>query len=84
MPRKEWPYGRKIVGAKVLTAEEMEKEGWDSSHGYCEPCTALILDDGSLIYPSQDHEGNGPGALFAARGKSKVPVTICAVEKQTT
>jgi hypothetical protein len=25
----------------------------------------LVLDDGSIIYPSQDEEGNGPGSFFA-------------------
>jgi hypothetical protein len=25
----------------------------------------LVLDGGSIIYPSQDEEGNGPGCFFA-------------------
>lgn len=50
--------GRKIVACRYLTKEEMEGLGW------YERCIVLQLDDGSVIYPSQDDEGNGPGALF--------------------
>jgi hypothetical protein len=28
--------------------------------------TVLVLDDGTILYPSRDDEGNGPGALFGA------------------
>ena len=40
----------------------IEKEGWEYSphNSIC-----LVLDDGSIIYPSQDEEGNGPGCFFA-------------------
>jgi hypothetical protein len=53
--------GRKIVAVKFLDKKIVEKEYWgDSPH----TGVALVLDDGSVIYPSQDEEGNGPGALF--------------------
>ena len=51
-------FGKKIVDARQLTKKEVEDEGWFRS------TTALILDDGTLIYPSQDDEGNDAGALF--------------------
>ena len=56
--------GRRIVGARLLTEEEIKKEYWEMSMGRNETVTALVLDDGSIIYASQDFEGNGPGALF--------------------
>ena len=49
---------RKIVDVRYLTIEEMEDLGW------YERCVVMILDDGNMIYPSQDDEGNGAGALF--------------------
>jgi len=49
---------RKIVGVRYLLDEEMEMLGWD------ERCVVLILDDGNMIFPSCDDEGNRAGALF--------------------
>lgn len=49
---------RKIVDVRYLTVDEMENLGWD------ERCVVMVLDDGNMIYPSQDDEGNGAGALF--------------------
>jgi hypothetical protein len=49
---------RKIVDVRYLTIEEMEDLGWH------ERCVVMILDNGNMIYPSQDDEGNGAGALF--------------------
>jgi hypothetical protein len=49
---------RKIVGVRYLLDEEMEMLGWD------ERSIVLILDDGNMIFPSSDDEGNQAGALF--------------------
>ena len=49
---------RKIVDVRYLTIEEMENLGW------YERCVVMILDDGNMIDPSQDEEGNGAGALY--------------------
>lgn len=49
---------RKIVDVRYLTNEEMENLGWD------EKAIVMILDDGNMIYPSSDDEGNSAGALF--------------------
>ena len=49
---------RKIVGVRYLLDEEMELLGWD------ERSIVLILDDGNMIFPSSDDEGNRAGALF--------------------
>lgn len=53
--------GRKIVDVRRMTQAEMDREGWQDYH---RKPTVLVLDDGTVLYPSQDEEGNGPGALF--------------------
>jgi hypothetical protein len=50
--------GRKIVNARYMTPEEVEAMGWTQS------VVVLQLNDGSVIYPSMDDEGNNGGALF--------------------
>jgi hypothetical protein len=57
--------GRTIVAVRKMRAAEAKREGWrlDTAHG---APPVLVLDDGQTIYPSQDDEGNGPGALFGA------------------
>ena len=57
--------GKKIVSARYMTKEEMNNTGWDRR--------ALIiqLDDNTLIFPSQDDEGNGPGAIFGQDSKGE-------------
>lgn len=50
--------GKAIVAVRYLTEEEREELGWyDRS-------VVIQLDDGTLIWPSRDDEGNGAGALF--------------------
>ncbi len=57
--------GRCIVAVRPMTKAELAREGND------EGCIALALDDGTLLYPSQDYEGNAPGALFGfSRGQT--------------
>jgi hypothetical protein len=51
--------GRKIVKVRKLTAAEKKRESWYGDG------VAIDLDDGTVIYPSSDEEGNGPGALFS-------------------
>ena len=50
--------GQKIVRARYMTEEEMIDLGWTQK------CVVLHLDDGNIIYPSRDDEGNDAGALF--------------------
>jgi len=59
-------FGKKVTGVRYLSDEEMEEMGWDQK------CVVIELDDGNLIYPSQDDEGNGPGALFTNSDKEPV------------
>jgi hypothetical protein len=50
--------GKKIVAVRYMTADEQEEHGWYHS------AIVIQLDDGTVIYPSQDDEGNDAGALF--------------------
>jgi hypothetical protein len=43
-----------------MTREEMNSEGWQKN----EIPMVLVLSSGTLLYPSQDTEGNDAGALF--------------------
>jgi len=54
--------GKKIKSVRYLTDNEAEGLGW-----YSKPLV-IELNDGSLILPSRDDEGNDGGALF---GQSK-------------
>lgn len=63
--RKEWNdrakkllVGKKIVKVGYLLKEETEGLGWMHSS------LAIELDDGTVIWPSRDDEGNDAGALF--------------------
>jgi hypothetical protein len=50
--------GRTVKSVRYLTPEETKEMGW-----YSRPLV-IEFDDGSLIFPSRDDEGNGAGALF--------------------
>jgi hypothetical protein len=54
--------GRTIRRVRYLNDEEQSNVGWDRS------AVMIELDDGALLFPSQDDEGNGPGALFIQPG----------------
>ncbi len=50
--------GKRIVSVEYMTSKEINNLGW-----YKRPII-LQLDDGNIIYPSMDDEGNNGGALF--------------------
>lgn len=50
--------GRKIATVHYLPTKDQQDMMWDGG------CIVLVLDDGNSIFPSQDDEGNGPGAIF--------------------
>ena len=54
--------GKKIKNVRNLTKKEIEAEGWYNG------TTAIELEDGTLLYASQDDEGNGAGAMFGKKG----------------
>ena len=45
----------------------MDKEGWSKN----EIPMVLVLSSGTILYPSQDTEGNDAGALFGVLADSK-------------
>jgi hypothetical protein len=52
--------GSTIVDIRPMTKAEMDKEGWRKN----EIPMVLVLSSGTILYPSQDTEGNDAGALF--------------------
>lgn len=55
--------GAKLVNVRMMMPSEIAAEGWEDNH-HSESATALIFDDGTVLYASQDDEGNGPGRMF--------------------
>lgn len=55
--------GRTIVGVRPMTEQELMVEAWDLLAHQLPP-PVIELDDGTIIYPSRDDAGNGPGCLF--------------------
>jgi len=71
-PETYWPEyaekilkGRKIVSCRYMTTEEAEEMGWNHRP------VIIQLDDGTIIFPSRDDEGNNGGALFGQNSKGK-------------
>ena len=62
--------GKKIVKVKWLDPKETDRLfGWD--HQPCE----IYLDDGTILTPSQDDEGNNAGSIFTnIKGLECIPV----------
>lgn len=58
--------GKKIVLVRYLSQTEAEELGWN------ERPVVFQLDDGNVIIPSRDDEGNGGGALFTNDEKNSV------------
>lgn len=54
----EFLVGKTITAVRYLTEQERDDLGW------YERSVVLVLDDGSMLFPSRDDEGNGAGALF--------------------
>ncbi len=50
--------GKKIVRVRYMSKHEASGLGWFNR------CVVIELDDGNVIYPSSDDEGNEAGALF--------------------
>jgi hypothetical protein len=57
--------GKKIVAVRYMTEQEKEDHMWYYRG------LVIQLDDGSLIYPSADDEGNDAGAIFGQTNKGE-------------
>ena len=60
---------RSVIDVRYLTKEEVEALGWSES------VPVILFNDGTMLFPSQDDEGNGGGALFgqAKSGEFTLP-----------
>lgn len=50
--------GKTITAVRYLTEEEREDLCWHDR------AVVITLNDGTVLFPSRDDEGNGAGALF--------------------
>lgn len=53
--------GQRVTNVRPMTREEKEREGWKGRYG---SPLVIEMEDGTIVYASQDEEGNGPGRLF--------------------
>lgn len=51
-------HGRTIIKVRYLKDSEMEMLGW------CKRPICVILDNGTILIPSMDDEGNNGGSVF--------------------
>jgi hypothetical protein len=65
--RKQWNdqakalIGRRIIEARYLTRTECDQQGWGQS------ALLIVLDDGTMVFPMADDEGNHAGSLMVLR-----------------
>ena len=59
--------GRRIVEVRTMSKRELEAEGWPPD----QTVPVLVLDNGAILFPSRDEEGNGPGALFGSTARGQ-------------
>lgn len=52
--------GRRIERVRPMKERELRLLAWDGQR----PGLVMEMDDGTLLFPSRDPEGNGPGTLF--------------------
>jgi len=64
--------GAQLVDVRNMTQKEIDNEGWDY-YSQSDNIKALVFDDGSVVYPSMDYEGNGPGAIFGYKNVKGEP-----------
>ena len=71
--------GTKITKIRNMTEQELSNEGWNDEGDYI---VALELDNGTVIYPSRDYEGNGAGVFFGYDKKSKKAFALTPVTEE--
>jgi hypothetical protein len=65
---------RRIVEVRYLTPEECGRQMWSFTGA------AMVLDDGTTVYPARDAEGNDAGALHGVSGDGTdfvLPEILC-------
>ena len=72
-PPSTYPVGLTVKAVRWSTASDLRQVGFEPDfHCLSDPPQTLVMSDGSLIIPSQDPEGNGPGFLFTTHGNGYV------------
>jgi len=61
--------GQRIVAVRGMTEAEKKFEGWEDEPDFSAG-VVLVLENGVRLYPAQDEEGNGIGALFGREKNS--------------
>lgn len=61
-----WPIGLKIKEIRWMTPEELGAMAWDQEG------VVIVLEDGGLIFPSSDPEGNSAGVLMSLHKGSQI------------
>jgi len=51
--------GKRIVEVRYMTQKEVDALGWSRA------AVVFVLNDGHLVWPSSDDEGNDAGAMFS-------------------
>ncbi|NLF73212.1 MAG: hypothetical protein GX575_29600 [Candidatus Anammoximicrobium sp.] len=65
---------RRIVEVRYLTPDECQRQMWSFTG------VAMVLDDGTTVYPARDAEGNDAGALHGVSGDGTdfvLPEILC-------
>lgn len=57
---REHLVGRTIRAASYMSSQEQDSQDWNAS------ALVIELDNGTIIYPMADDEGNAPGALIGS------------------
>ena len=71
----------KITLIRNMAEEEISREGWDGLVD--DYVIAFELDDGTVIYPARDYEGNGPGVIFGYNKNTNKPFALTpAIEEE--
>jgi hypothetical protein len=68
-PQSTYPVGLTVKEVRWAKATDLWKIGLDPD-SQINPPQVLVMSDGSIIVPSQDPEGNGPGFLFTTGDES--------------
>lgn len=75
--------GRKIVQLRPMTRAEVEQEGWAYAESHAP--TAVVLEDGSVLFPAHDSGGRIAPAYLLGNTPDNKPFSLLTVmEAETT
>jgi hypothetical protein len=67
---KKYLVGRTITKVHYLSEDECDEMDWRKRP------LLIVLDNGTMLFPSQDDEGNDGGALFGQAGKVELTFPV--------